>query len=349
MATSPPPPFPSSLPASKKRPSISSQASLQGASKKPRLHPLRQTSFPVDGQIPTYGSAVTSARSETGSISNSLLSAGSSKRPRGRPKKSIQLQPEDIQASQTPDDSSRHLNPGPGTGRSEGAGGARSVVSAKSGPGDAGDDEDEGEEVAAILNDEEIDQEKRADERQHQLMQTFDVDQAGRYEAWRRVKLNTGTLKKLVNQTVSQSVSASPLAALNHFTKYFIGEIVERARDVQVEYARAYDETREVERNWRREELRRLEERQKNGLEDDANRLLARDLVRLRREVDEYIPNPHRGGLLPDHLREALRRYRADGEGGGVGTEGLSHGLLGVVGSSVWRAGDGTVGKRLFR
>lgn len=65
--------------------------------------------------------------------------------------------------------------------------------------------------------------------------------------------------------------------------------------------------------------------------------------------MDEYIPNPHKAGLLPDHLREALRRYRADGEGGGAGFEGLSHGLLGIAGSATWRVGDGATARRLFR
>jgi transcription initiation factor TFIID subunit 11 len=33
-----------------------------------------------------------------------------------------------------------------------------------------------------------------------------------------------------------------------------------------------------------------------------------------------------RGPLLPDHLREAVRRYRKDSEGGGAGFRGLSLG-----------------------
>ncbi|OQE22818.1 hypothetical protein PENFLA_c012G02838 [Penicillium flavigenum] len=35
-------------------------------------------------------------------------------------------------------------------------------------------------------------------------------------------------------------------------------------------------------------------------------------------------PNPHRGQLLPSHLREAVRRTKRNGEGGGVGYSGLS-------------------------
>jgi transcription initiation factor TFIID subunit 11 len=82
--------------------------------------------------------------------------------------------------------------------------------------------------------------------------------------------------------------------------------------------------------------------------EFDRRRLLVQ-IEKAKREIDEYVPNPHRGGLLPDHLREALRRYRANGEGGGVGFEGLSHPLLGSHGSKVWANGDSAGGKRLFK
>ncbi len=344
MATSPPAVFSTSLPNAKKRPSISTQASLQNVSKKPKLHPLRQTSFPVDASGVAYGSAVTSARSETGSMTGSLLSATSAKRPRGRPRKSAQLQSDDVQASQNQDGDSANLTAG---SANNARAGTRSVVSAKSGAADAEDDEQE-EEIAE-LNVDEKDAEREAETRQYRLVGTFDEDQTFRYASWRRVKFTNSTLKKLVNATVSQSVGPAPLAAINHFSKYFIGEIVERARDVQIEFAKAYEKTREDEKKWRTEELQKLEERQRSGELDDHTRLLARDIVGLRRDVNQYIPNPHKGGLLPDHLREALRRYRTDGEGGGIGFEGLSHGLLGATGSAIWRAGDGAVGRRLFR
>lgn len=54
--------------------------------------------------------------------------------------------------------------------------------------------------------------------------------------------------------------------------------------------------------------------------------------------------NKELGPLLPDHLREALRRYKRDGEGGGAGLAGVSLGL-GVPGAGAARLG----GKRLFR
>ena len=55
-------------------------------------------------------------------------------------------------------------------------------------------------------------------------------------------------------------------------------------------------------------------------------------------------PQKDLGPLTPDHLREALRRYRRDGEGGGTGLTGFSVGL-GVPGTASARL----QGRRLFR
>ena len=54
-------------------------------------------------------------------------------------------------------------------------------------------------------------------------------------------------------------------------------------------------------------------------------------------------PEEALGPLLPDHLREAFRRYKRDGEAGGTGLEGLSL-PLGVKGAGTARVG----GRRLF-
>lgn len=59
-------------------------------------------------------------------------------------------------------------------------------------------------------------------------------------------------------------------------------------------------------------------------------------------------PNPHRGQLLPSHLREAVRRIKRDGEGGGVGYSGMSMENLGVSGAFTWNSGS-VGGRRLFR
>lgn len=136
-----------------------------------------------------------------------------------------------------------------------------------------------------------------------------------------------------MNHALSQSVPASVVTTINGFTKVFAGEIIEKARTVQLQWAEAHDQAAKAAFE------RELAE---NGI-TEAN-------VNASTRQPEFRPppNPHRGQLLPAHLREALRRYKRDGEGGGVGFSGLSMGNLGVRGSVTWNAG-GAGGRRIFR
>ena len=160
MATSPPAPLHASLPNAKKRPSLGPPSGISPASysiKRPKIHPLRQTSFPAADA--TIFSATPSARSETGSITNSLVSGVSSKagarekRGRGRPRKGTKDTSQTTQngvagsqASVTGADESGSLVSGREPGR-----GARSIVSGRSG-GAEGDDDDEGDWGGASAN-----------------------------------------------------------------------------------------------------------------------------------------------------------------------------------------------------
>lgn len=302
-------------------------------------------------------------------MANSAVSGVSGKVPgrgRGRPRKSAQLNADDIRSShQPPNDSASQVE---GSARSAGRG-TKSVASGAGGADADAEEEDEVEIDGMLENMDEQErrqaeeEEIRQEQRRERLADTLDPDQYSRYNQWRALSLNNTTVKRLVNSIVSQSVTSAPLQAIRIYGKWFVGEIAERAREVQEEYAKAYEVTRQVEKERRQKELETLEERQKKqstgsggggggggaATPDMQSRMLTRDIERLKREVNEYIPNPHHGGLLPDHLREALRRYKADGEGGGVGFQGMSHGLLGVQGPNAWRVGDGASGRRLFR
>lgn len=119
------------------------------------------------------------------------------------------------------------------------------------------------------------------------LIQSFNPQQAERYDTWRRVRLKKETVRKITNQTLSQSVPASVVTTINGYTKIFIGEIIDRARDVQLEWMVAENPGQDV-------------------------------------PLAEKIAERDRGPLTPDHLREALRRYKKDKEGGGAGFMGLS-------------------------
>ncbi|RMD43664.1 hypothetical protein DV735_g1475, partial [Chaetothyriales sp. CBS 134920] len=345
MASSPPTPIPAALSNQKKRPSMGSQPSQAGPSKKPKLHPLRNFSATQD-----IGGLNTSAVSDTGSVANSMVSRTSSKVPgggrRGRPKRTTQPNNEETRDAADKQSDNRSQ-----AGRSRVD--ARSVISAKSGAAAAEEDE-EGEAFDEDIGEDEqmrmMEEAAAAKEREIRLTKTLDPDASARYAAYLSAKLDGTTIKRMANATCSQSLTKNPLWAIAFYTKYFTAEILERARVVQTEYARAYETTREAEAKWRVDQLDRLEKMEAEGSMSHQEKLLVqRDIARLRREVKEYLPNPHRGGLLPEHLREALRRYKADGEGGGVGMEGLSHPLLGLQGAKVWRVGDGAAPRRLFR
>ena len=56
-------------------------------------------------------------------------------------------------------------------------------------------------------------------DRRKRLEAAFTPDQEERYAAYRRTKFRQATLRKIVNQTVSQSVGPVPLHAMNIYTK----------------------------------------------------------------------------------------------------------------------------------
>jgi histone H3/H4 len=250
------------------------------------------------------------------------------------------------------------------------------------------------------------------------LVDAFNPIQSARYDLYKRAKLRKETLRRIVNHALSQSVPASVVTTINGFTKVFVGEIIEKARTVQEEWAEAFDRAA-YERHLREQADR---ERQRAGQAAAEVAIVAKQEAsphtngpsvptahqqtnttnRLKQESPDTIqvpstlaspsteknqtyslldgilsfaevkedfnpplssfqttqqpsstqeefqfpPNPHRGQLLPSHLREALRRCKRDG-GDGAGTSGLSLLSLGVRGANTWNAGIG--GRKLFR
>lgn len=157
-----------------------------------------------------------------------------------------------------------------------------------------------------------------------------------------------------MNHALSQSVPASVVTTVNGFTKVFAGEMVEKARTIQAEWADAHDqaelaafEAEEKEADARAAEANEAGIKKESDSPNGTSQSQSQSTTRPRREFRPS-PNPHRGQLLPSHLREALRRYKRDCEGGNVGLAGLSMDNLGVRGSMVWNTG-GIGGRRLFR
>ena len=316
---------------------------------------MSETASMANSQISTY-SGNTKASGHSGAVK---------KRPLGRPRKhdrqSLQSGRNDVGASRD------NLNDAASTSHTSipdgfGRGGRRSVISGRSGDADGEDDEDdEAEEAPQLGGEQDKELQKREEalenERRIRLEQAFTPDQQERFVAFRAVKMKGGVLRRIVNQTVSQSVGPLPLHAINIYTKAFTGEIIEHARRVQEEWAEAYEDSIEVNKEETRSEIERLKQdiaqatEQPTGTRFVGNEkvLCERKIKGLEDSLGKYTPNPHRGLLMPDHLREGLRRYKADGDGGGVGFGGQSHALLGVKGSVSWRVGQGSGARRLFR
>lgn len=193
------------------------------------------------------------------------------------------------------------------------------------------------------------------------LVDAFNPLQSERYDLFKRAKLRKESLRRIVNHALSQSVPASVVTTINGFTKVFAGEIIEKARTVQAEWAIAHDQAALAA--FEAEYAAATSEPNKpGGIENEAtptsspasalnqgtNGVTAPPITAHPKPEFKPPPNPHRGQLLPSHLREALRRYKRDAEGGGVGFSGLSMGNLGVRGAFTWNSG-GVGGRRIFR
>ncbi|EAW14741.1 transcription initiation factor TFIID subunit 11 family protein [Aspergillus clavatus NRRL 1] len=396
-----------------KRPSLSSSASqpLGSNPKRPRMHPLRQTSFPAtvdtDRAFSDAGSVTGSFTGSLGGTSADGVFLGAARKgKRGRKSKAEKERERE-----------RELREEAGSVRGGEArvgsvdGDAMSVKGGGGGRGEAAgedaDEEDDFEYEGELLGGEEEGVKDTEAEKKNLalLVDAFNPIQSERYDLFKRAKLRKETLRRIVNHALSQSVPASVVTTINGFTKVFAGEIIEKARTVQAEWAIAHDQAARAafDAEEAAAEARAAEAAARatatagtpvtgagtpvpgsQGLQhsqpqsfvkqepSDSNRSTPvppssaspmpgpyppsqqqqqqqqqKPPPRPKREFKPP-PNPHRGQLLPCHLREALRRYKRDSEGGGVGFSGLSMGNLGVRGSVTWSAGS-TGGRRIFR
>ncbi|KAJ5723685.1 hypothetical protein N7488_001720 [Penicillium malachiteum] len=365
-----------------KRPSISSVSS-QPIGKKQRMHPLRQTSFPTHLEAPERSFGATSdAGSVTGSYTGSLggtsadgVFAAARGKKRGRKSKADKERERDDAMSTRTGDAGRF-----GSADAEGSvrGGGRG--------GDEGDDDEDDDDEGELLGREEGATDTEAEKKNLAiLVDAFNPLQSERYDLFKRTKLRKESLRRIVNHALSQSVPASVVTTVNGFTKVFAGEMIEKARTVQDEWADAYDQAAraafdaeeaaaEKAAQARADAQAAAQSRtasatpsgtpvpMSNGIKQESpgpsqsrpsphpiniKSIPSPGPLRPRREFRPP-PNPHRGQLLPSHLREALRRTKRDGEGGGVGFSGLSMDNLGVKGAFTWNSGT-IGGRRLFR
>ncbi|RFU30729.1 hypothetical protein B7463_g5601, partial [Scytalidium lignicola] len=259
-------------------------------------HPLRQTSFPPENASQALYSRSPSV--ETMSLVSGSGAGSQQKKKRGRKSKSG--------VNGNDDTASVSAFGGPaltaGSGTSGGRGRQRRPSKTES-----IDDEDEGGEGMTVeVTAGTLEEKQKEIEHRAMLVNAFDPEQFSRYEAWRSSKLSDAIVRRIVNQTLSQSAPASVILAVKSVAKMFAGEMIEGARKVQSEW------------------LNREEPEDGNPKEEETRR----------------------GPLLPDHLREAIRRYK-------MGKEGCLAGQLSLwqhqQSSGVERFAVKVMGKRLFK
>jgi transcription initiation factor TFIID subunit 11 len=189
------------------------------------------------------------------------------------------------------------------------------------------------------------------------LTEAMDPDQARRYETYRRVRLKRETVRKLVNQTLSQSVPMPVVIAVTSYSKAFIGELIDGALTVRDEWAaaRTHLPNPNLPPALIKYGLNAPKAHRPDAMpsETDLQNVLGYAAQQIRdepywKEIGEDVPLEDRlkmcdkGPLTPAHIREALRRYKRDREGGGAGFAGMS--LEGVE-----RTLGRTGGRKLFR
>ncbi|KAF2858590.1 hypothetical protein K470DRAFT_236172 [Piedraia hortae CBS 480.64] len=176
-------------------------------------------------------------------------------------------------------------------------------------------------------------------------------DHRERYTSYGQAKLNKNDLRRLVNQVLGQSVPGSVVMAMTSFTKAFAAQIIEDAKTVQLERLAVEPKRADGSENPAYNRLKRASERWEEAHADEPGTKKQKRSDEAGEEdapikdLSKDIEEQHCGPLLPDHLREALRRYkkRCGGPGGGtVGFTGLS---LGGKQNTAPR----TRGRRIFR
>lgn len=101
--------------------------------------------------------------------------------------------------------------------------------------GGADDDADE-EDFMAMEEDDYTTQQKWQSQSKANLkvlMENFTQDQHDRYEQYRRSAINKNTVRKFVSHTFGTNPSMNVAQVISGFSKVFVGEMVEKARQVQ--------------------------------------------------------------------------------------------------------------------
>lgn len=326
----------------RKRSSISSVTS---AAKKRKPSQLRNAFSPESEGV---GSPLRYSRSPsvdsvaTGSVANSSIVGGAGGgRKKKRKGKSARSTTGSVQA---------------GKGSTAGAAGE---AEAEAEPSESSSEEEEAEETTlATEGGKYTEATRRQEEENRRILQDYmTASQKDRFDIYRAIRLKRETVRKLVNQTLSQSVPYPVVVAVTSYSKAFIGDIIDRALTVRDEWSVARTHLPNPDlppqllraglhypRNHKPGATPQLREIGEAGMYASQVAPDSKFLVQVDKDkgLKERLQEEDKGPLTPAHLREALRRYKRDREGGGAGVAGMS--LEGVE-----RTMARTGGRRLFR
>ncbi|KAK3309233.1 hTAFII28-like protein conserved region-domain-containing protein [Chaetomium strumarium] len=297
-------------------------------------HPLRQTSFPPDDAGTPYGPMSPSSIADVdamSTVSGSLVNAAAPvKKKRGRKSKAEKAR------EQTPSVVGGRA-PTAISGVSEGGGrGTKSVSGAAGGAGDEdGEGDDEGPTEVAATADIQTKEQKEEEHRKRQmLISALSEEQFDRYENWRAGNLSKASVRRLINATTSQSVPENVVITMRAVSKVFIGDIIEGARRVQGEWIKNGEKQTDLPADQMPGQTLAQSSSQAQSAAQTESPAQATPDSASKADTQEQPPPPQqhrqetddrRGPLRPDHLREAIRRYRVSGEGGGVGMQRIFH------------------------
>ncbi|CCH40818.1 Transcription initiation factor TFIID subunit 11 [Wickerhamomyces ciferrii] len=162
---------------------------------------------------------------------------------------------------------------------------------------------------------EEPEEELDEEERLRLLMDHLDRDQMSRYEYYRRTTVNRGGVKKIANTVLNQSVSNNVAIVLSGVSKVFMGEIIEKARNIKLRYDKAnyinkLNEKRELYNQLKKE----YKETKRNGITVEEMEKVKKEIEIIKNELKKLDLKKvnENGPLQPEHIREAWRLYQLE-------------------------------------
>ncbi|KAK3370641.1 hTAFII28-like protein conserved region-domain-containing protein [Podospora didyma] len=319
---------PSSASKRRKPSAISTTSGLGSA------HPLRQTSFPPDEAGTPYDMRSPSIDFDNMSlVSGSQVSIAAPPKGKKRGRKSKAEKTRETTPSVAGGSFTKAASgvSDGGTGSGKGGGG-KSSARGGAGDGDDADADDDGPTEVAATADIQTKEQKEEEHRvRGMLMSAFSPEQFDRYEHWRAGNLGKAGVRRLINATISQSVAENIVIGVRSIAKVFIGDIIEGARRVQTEWIEKTGE-KQTDLPTPPPSAKASPNPAGEGQETQPDK-----------SVDmQFGPGP----LRPDHLREAMRRYKRSLEGGGVGMQAIWHQHQQ---NGIERFPSRTGGRRIFR